>query len=162
MRFELAQANDLAIIVAIYNQAVPTRLATADTEPVSVASRKEWFAAFTPDHYPIWKIMLDDEIVGWVSLEAFYGRPAYGKTAEISIYIAATKQHHGIGKAAIQFVESQVKQLGITTILAFIFAHNLPSQGLFKHFGFEPWAHLPDVAIMDGNDYSLDILGKKY
>lgn len=162
MKFELAKSSDLNEIVAIYNQAVPTRLATADTEPVSVASRKDWFAAFTPDHYPIWKIMVDEKIVGWVSLEAFYGRPAYGKTAEISIYLDATQQHLGIGKASVQFVETQVKQLGITTILAFIFAHNQPSQNLFKHFGFERWAHLPDVAIMDGNDYSLDILGKKY
>ncbi|WP_429971485.1 N-acetyltransferase family protein [Fructilactobacillus sp. Tb1] len=160
--FELASEMDLPRIVDIYNQAIPGRLATADTEPITVASREEWFQAFTPDHYPIWLMKINGKIAGWVSLEAFYGRPAYGKTAEISIYIDSNFQHQGLGQQALTFVESQLPKIGITTIVAFIFAHNVPSQGLFKKNGFQKWAHLPDVAIMDGNSYSLDILGKKY
>jgi len=38
-----ARADDLARIVAIYNEAIPGRRATADTEPVSVDSRRAWF-----------------------------------------------------------------------------------------------------------------------
>jgi len=42
-----------------------------------------------------------------------------------------------------------------------IFSHNIPSIKLFKSFGFKEWGILPDVAIMDGKEYSLSILGKR-
>lgn len=160
--FEFADHKDLPRIVEIYNQAIPGRLSTADTELVTVASREKWFQEFNHDHYPIWVIKVNHQIVGWISLEAFYGRPAYGKTAEISIYFANDYHHQGLGQQALQFVEAQLPKLKINTIVAFIFSHNLPSQGLFKKNGFAKWAHLPDVAVMDDKLYSVDILGKKY
>ena len=43
-----AQAADLPEIVAIYNASIPGRMATADTEPVTVASREAWFRDFDP------------------------------------------------------------------------------------------------------------------
>src|SRR5205085_9928438 len=38
-----AVKGDLPAIVEIYNAAIPGRMATADTEPVSVESRQPWF-----------------------------------------------------------------------------------------------------------------------
>lgn len=37
--FTFATKADLPAVVAIYNQIIPSRLATADLEPVTVASR---------------------------------------------------------------------------------------------------------------------------
>jgi len=51
--------------------------------------------------------------------------------------------------------------LDIKTIIGFVFAHNKPSIRLFKSFGFTLWGTLPDVAEMDGEAYSLAILGKR-
>ena len=48
-----AALPDLPAIVAIYNDSIPGRLATADTAPVSVDSRREWFAAFDPASRPV-------------------------------------------------------------------------------------------------------------
>lgn len=87
IHFEYATQTDLPAIVTIYNQIIPSRLATADLEPVSVASRQAWFKQFSPETRPIWLMKDDAQIAGWVSLESFYGRPAYYKTTEISIYI---------------------------------------------------------------------------
>lgn len=162
VEFEYAKHADLPAIVAIYNQAIPGRLATADLEPVSVASKEAWFAAYNETRRPLWKIMVDGQLAGWVGLESFYGRPAYGHTAEISIYIDDAFHHHGLGQQALDFVASQLPRLDLNTLVAFIFAHNVPSQGLFKKNGFERWAHLPDVALMDDQLRSLDILGKKF
>lgn len=162
-KFENAQPTDLAKIVAIYNEIIPSRLATADLEPVSVASRQAWFASFDPKSRPIWVMKTSTGlVVGWVSLEAFYGRPAYGHTAEISIYIAANYRHHGLGQRALTFVFSQLKRLDIENVVAFVFSHNTPSQGLFAHNQFERWGHLPNVARMDGQPRSLDILGRHF
>jgi phosphinothricin acetyltransferase len=43
-----ATEADLPAIVAIYNAAIPGRTATADTDPVTVESRREWFAKHSP------------------------------------------------------------------------------------------------------------------
>lgn len=162
MQFRLAKAADLPQIVHIYNEIIPSRLATADLEPVSVESRKAWLYSFTPSH-PLW-VMLDDykKIVGWVGLEPFYGRAAFEHTVEISIYLDEKCRHQGLGRQAIKFIESQVKGLGISAIVAYIFGHNQPSLNLFKHFDFQEWGRLPRVAELDGVQRDLLILGKRY
>ena len=41
------------------------------------------------------------------------------------------------------------------------FSHNDPSLRLFKSFGFAEWGKLPEIAEMDGKEFSLSILGKR-
>ena len=50
----IAKAEDLPAIVAIYNSTIPSRLVTADTEMVSVASRQKWFDEHDPSRRPLW------------------------------------------------------------------------------------------------------------
>ncbi|MFZ2353245.1 GNAT family N-acetyltransferase [Paucilactobacillus nenjiangensis] len=160
--FSFATIKDLPEIVRIYNQTIPTRQSTADLEPVTVSDREEWFKSHNQHHRPLWLIKSDNQVVGWISLADFYGRIAYDHTVEISIYIDENFRGHHLGVKALEFVESNVKNFGIETILAYIFGHNAPSQGLFKKFSYVQWAHLPEVAEMDGVKRDLDILGKKY
>jgi phosphinothricin acetyltransferase len=162
IKFEYAQPNDLPKIVEIYNEIIPSRLATADLVPVSVASRQAWFQAFNHDRRPIWVIKADQTIVGWVGLESFYGRPAYQHTAEISIYLDKNYRRHQLGQQALDYVRTQLRRLNLDTLVAFVFSHNLPSQKLFEKNGFEKWGHLPDVALMDDQRRSLDILGRHF
>lgn len=162
VEFKYATQNELPRIVEIYNEIIPSRLATADLEPVSVESRQAWFDEFNHDSRPLWVMKVDNQIAGWVGLESFYGRPAYHHTAEISMYIDARFRHHGLGQHAIDFVSNELSRLGLDAIVAFVFSHNTPSQQLFKHNGFETWGHLPDIAEMDGKPRSLDILGKHF
>lgn len=161
VNFRLAKEADLPRIVAIYNQIIPSRLATADLTPVTVADRTAWFNSFTATH-PLWVMEEDNTIVGWVALEPFYGRPAYEHTAEISIYIDEQMRHHGLGSQALTFVCAQVKRLGISAIVAYIFGHNKPSLGLFEKFGFARWGLLPRVAELDGKQRDLAILGRRF
>lgn len=120
IRFEKARHEDLRRIVEIYNQIIPSRLATADLEPLMTSDREAWFHSFTPTH-PLWVIRNDaDEIWGWVGLEPFYGRPAYEHTAEVSIYIDQNARHQGLGSQAIQFVIAQLPSLNVTALAAYI------------------------------------------
>ncbi|GLB47483.1 hypothetical protein WR164_14620 [Philodulcilactobacillus myokoensis] len=75
--FRIAENQDLKSIVNIYNQSIPGHMATADTEPVSVESKRKWFKQYTPDHFPMWVIEFNHQFAGWVGLSEFYGRPAY-------------------------------------------------------------------------------------
>lgn len=160
--FTYATQDDLASIVAIYNEAIPTHLSTADLKPVSVASKQAWFNSYNPKRRPLWVLYADGRIVGWIGLEEFYGRPAYLHTAEVSIYIANGFHRQGLGQAALSHVIGELPRLGIDTLVGFVFSHNAASQGLFRKNRFECWGHLPDVASMDGKRCSLDILGRKF
>lgn len=160
--YRYAEEKDLPKIIGIYNQTIPTRLSTADLEPVSIESRLPWFREHDSSRRPLWVMENDEQIVGWISLSDFYGRPAYGKTVEISIYIDQAQQGKKLGTQALEFVEHQVERLQIETILAFIFGHNQASQQLFIKNGYQLWGHLPEVAELDGIKRDLDILGKTY
>lgn len=137
-------------------------MVTADTEPVSVESKQQWFDEHSADKRPLWIIEnAADEIVGWVSFQSFYGRPAYNATVEISIYLDEKQRGKGLGKEVLRYCIANAPQFGIKTLLGFIFAHNEQSLKLFRHFGFEDWATLPDIALLYGKERSLKILGKR-
>lgn len=153
-----ATRQDLPRIVEIYNAAIPGRMATADTEPVSVESREAWFAAHGPRR-PLLVQEADDGIVGWLSFRDFYGRPAYRRTAEVGVYLDPAAQGQGLGGVMLGEAVAMAPGLGLDTLLAFVFAHNAPSLRLFEARGFARWGLLPDVAEMDGQRYSVAILG---
>jgi L-amino acid N-acyltransferase YncA len=166
-RHRIATLDDLPTIVAIYNSTIASREVTADTEPVSVESRLNWFHEHQPERRPLWVIERagDDsaspEILGWISYSNFYGRPAYSGTAEVSIYIAEAARGQGIGKYALTEAIAHAPQIAVHTVLGFIFGHNAASLGLFRKFGFDEWAHFPCVANLDGVERDLIILGKR-
>ena len=157
-----AKRSDLEKITEIYNSTIASRLVTADTEPVSVKSKIKWFEEHSPEKRPLWVIEDElNEIVGWVSFQSFYGRPAYDATVEISIYLDSNQRGKGLGKHVLGYCIDKAPEFGIKTILGFIFSHNEPSIKLFKHFGFEEWANFPNIATLDNIERSLTILGKR-
>lgn len=159
-----ADPADLAAIVAIYNSTVASRTVTADTEPVSVAARRDWFAAHQSGRRPLWVIETDEarpRMVGWLSYSDFYGRPAYAGTAELSVYVAQDWRGRGVGRYGMEQAIAHAARLGVHTLLGFIFGHNAASLGLFGRFGFATWGHLPGVASLDGVERDLLILGKR-
>ena len=154
----LAVPGDLPRVVAIYNASIAGRLSTADTEPVTVEERQPWFAAHGARR-PLWVEEREGEVLGWVSLSSFYGRPAYGATAELSVYVAPEAQRRGLARALVAHAIAEAPRLGLTTLLGFVFGHNAPSQALLGQHGFTRWGHLPRVAVLDGVERDLDILG---
>lgn len=160
IEFTDAAITDLPWIVEVYNSTVAGRMVTADTEPVSVKAREPWFYAHHARR-PLWVVKAGGEQVGWVSLQDFYGRPAYNITAEISIYLAEAARGKGLGRLLLQTAMEKSKTLGIENLMGFIFEHNLPSVKLFEQAGFERWGHFPNIAVLDGVQRSLLIMGKK-
>jgi L-amino acid N-acyltransferase YncA len=160
-KIRAATEADLPAIVEIYNASIPSRMATADTEPVSVESRKRWFEEHSPTSRPIWVMESETIIVGWLSFQSFYGRPAYRKTAELSLYVSPPYQRQGIGDELLkEAIQRSRKLLGLETLIGFIFAHNYPSLKLFAKYQFQQWGYLPQVAELDGIERDVVILGR--
>lgn len=154
-----ATSLDLPAIVAIYNLTIPTRMVTADTQSVSVASREKWFAEHTPDRRPLWVAEENGVVAGWLSFSSFYGRPAYDATCEVSVYLAPDRQRRGLGTVLLRRAMLHAPHIHVTTLLGFIFSHNQPSLRLFEKLGFQRWGHLPRVALLDGVEHDLVIVG---
>jgi phosphinothricin acetyltransferase len=163
LKIREAELDDLEAIVEIYNAAIPDRMATADLAPVTVFRQRSWFFSHNSETHPIWvmeKIEGENiQIIGWISLQPFYGRLAYAKTAEVSIYIDPANQRQGLGKILLLHVIQISPSLGISTLLGFIFGHNQPSLMLFNGLGFDQWGFLPKIAELDRVERDLAILG---
>src|SRR5688572_7265157 len=106
--------EDLGAIVEIYNSTIPGRMVTADTENVTIQDKINWFNEHSPGFRPLW-VMEENiseeaviekpdqkQIIGWLSFQSFYGRPAYNATAEVSIYIHPEHRRKGYGKVFLQ------------------------------------------------------------
>jgi L-amino acid N-acyltransferase YncA len=156
-----AREPDLETIVRIYNSAIPGRLATADTEPVSTESKRSWFRDRDLARYPLWVVESEGRVSAWLSFGKFYGRPAYAGTSEVSIYVDPSIQRRGVATRLMEHAFAQAPALGLSTLLGFVFAHNERSVRLCEKFGFEEWGHLPRVAVLDGVERDLLILGKR-
>jgi len=125
----------------------------------------EIVAKFLRGHDPArercWIAEREGAIVGWLSFQDFYGRPAYGATAELSVYVSGAAQRGGIGRGLLARALERAPALGLTTLVGFVFAHNTASVTLFERHGFARWGHLPRVARLDGVERDLLIVGRR-
>jgi len=160
MNIRDATEADLAAIVDIYNQSIPGGWSTADTQPITVAERVEWFRKFDPARRPIWVAEVDGAVVAVTYLSSFYGgRPAYDATAEISVYVATAHHRYGLGRRLKEFVIEQCPRLGVTTLLSMHFDHNHATRRINESLGFELLGHLTDIAMVQGLKRGLMIWG---
>ena len=156
-----ATAQDLPAIVGIYNATIAGRMVTADTDPVTVESRLEWFAAHDPRRHPIWVVEIDGHLAAWLSFSPFHDRPAYRHTAEVGLYIGDAFRGRGVGSALLKSAIAESPALDLTTLVGLIFGHNEPSLSLFDRLGFRRWGLLPRVATLDGVERDLVIMGRR-
>ncbi|WP_373232239.1 N-acetyltransferase family protein [Cohnella sp.] len=153
--------DDLASIVAIYNTTIAGRKVTADLSPVTVESRLKWFNEHSENHRPLWVMKVEGEVIAWLSFQNFHSRSAYDATVEISIYIAESCRSQGVGSIFLDEAIKQCPSLDILNIVGLVFGHNEPSISLLKKFDFEQWGCLPRVAILDGIERDLVIMGRR-
>src|SRR6476660_8240998 len=109
----LASAADLPTVVAIYNEAVAERYATADLSAVTLDQRVAWFREHDPPRYPVYVLEERGVIRGWCSLSAYRpGRAALLGTAEISYYVASAARGQGVGTALVRHAVNEAPGLG--------------------------------------------------
>ncbi|MBC7368532.1 MAG: N-acetyltransferase [Undibacterium sp.] len=164
MKLRAANEADLPAIVAIYNSIIAGRIVTADLEPVTVESRRAWFTAHQTPNRPLW-VLTDpaatDQVCAWASFDSIYPRAAYDGTVMVALYLAESHRGKGLGGWLLDEVIARAPALGVHTLTGYIFAHNEPSLRLFRRHGFTQWAHLPRVAVLDGVERDLVILGRR-
>ncbi|NNE36861.1 MAG: N-acetyltransferase [Gammaproteobacteria bacterium] len=153
MEIRTAKIEDLEKIVEIYNLSILAGYKTADTNIFSVEQRSDWFYSHSPDKFPIYVAVEDDEIVGYSSLSAYReGRGAFSRTREVSFYIDSAYQGKNIGTELLRHAINRCPALDIKNLVAMLIEGNEASISLLEKFGFQKWGHLPDIAEFDGKN----------
>ena len=155
-----ATEADLPAIVEIFNATIPSRMVSAQVDPVSVEERLPWFRAHSADHHPLWVTCDEKQVIAWLSLQSFLPRCAYAGTSEVSVYVHEDFRRCGVANSLLNEAIARASSLEITALLGHIFAHNEPSLRFFARAGFERWGLLPRIARLDGVERDLVIVGR--
>ncbi len=158
IRIRDAVESDLSAIVRIYNESIPGGWSTADTHPIAVEDRFDWFRRHDPGRRPLWVAEELGCVVAWVGLSSFYGgRPAYDATAEISTYVAASHRRRGLGELLKRRMIAECPRLGVTTLISMYFDHNEATARINGKLGFEVAGHLTEIASIGDRKRGLVI-----
>lgn len=136
--------ENLHAVKAIYDWYIKNATATFHTEPITLEQLHEFIFI---DH-PLYKSFLihaDSELAGYCFLTYHKKRPAYDRTAEISIYLKPEFAGKGIGKAGLKYIEAVAKEVGLKNLVGVITGDNLSSMALFEKAGFIKCAHFKNV-----------------
>ena len=147
----VAKIEDIVSITEIYNQAIDARFQTAFTERVTIEERTVWFNGHTEGAYPVFVYVIDEKVVGWVSISPYRsGRAALRFCVEISYFVHQDHQRKGIGSQVLEHAVKACRDLHYRAVLAIILDKNESSIRLIEKAGFEKWGYLPGVADFDG------------
>ena len=161
MRTRKAIKADLPILTEIQNQAILAGQ-NAETSTKTIEERKEWFNHHQDEKYPIYVVLEDDEVIGYGTLSKYReGRAALQKVVEVSYYIHTQHHKKGVGTFMLNALLEYSKNLGFKFALAILLDSNLGSVRLLEKFGFEQWAHFPEIVELKNGTCGQFIHGKK-
>jgi phosphinothricin acetyltransferase len=155
-----ATEADLPAIVEIFNATIPSRMVSAQIDPVSVEERWPWFRAHSADHHPLWVMGEEKKVMAWLSLQSFLPRCAYTGTAVVSLYVREDFRRRGLGKSLLAQAVTRAPSLELTALIGHVFAQNEPSLRFFARAGFDRWGLLPRVARLENIERDLVIVGR--
>jgi len=86
----------------------------------------------------VWLIKYQDEEVGYIVLTLHYRLESRGISASLDeIFIQSKNRGQGIGRQAMEFLQSACRNLGVTTIQLEVKKDNPEAASLYRKVGFE-------------------------
>jgi phosphinothricin acetyltransferase len=150
MKIRKARKEDLPLINEIYNQAVQQGFCTAHLEEVDMQERVRWFSSHHPAHFPVFVAVIEEKVVGWVSLGPYReDRQALAHVAEVSYYVDEEARGLGVGSNLLAHAINASSDYGFTVLIAILLNKNPASIGLLHKHGFEEWGRMPGIARID-------------
>jgi L-amino acid N-acyltransferase YncA len=115
-----AQPRDLAVITAIYDDAVRHGTASFELDPPDEAEMARRYETLRAGGYPYLVAELEGDIVGYAYAGPYRARPAYRWSVEDSVYVAPQAQRRGIGGALLARLVADAEAGGFRQMLAVI------------------------------------------
>lgn len=105
-----------------------------DNYPIDVAISKALFLEFLENEHlgRAWLIYFDNEVVGYIILTFIFSFEYKGTIAFLDeLYLSEKARGKGIGKAAVDFIQSEVRKLSLKIIYLEVEGHNQNAQQLY-------------------------------
>ncbi|MDX1479183.1 MAG: GNAT family N-acetyltransferase [Saprospiraceae bacterium] len=161
MNIRHAEPQDADAINAIYNQAVALGLATAEDQPVPVEAHRRWLQKVQPDRTPVLIADLDGRVAGYATLNDYrYGRSTVAHVREISYYVHNDLKRQGVATALYQACLGECALIGVTVLLTYVIADNVPSVTFLRRQGFAEWGRFPGIVRWRGKTYDHVVMGR--
>jgi L-amino acid N-acyltransferase len=140
-----APARDGGAILAIVNDAILNSTAWYEYEPWDAARLTSWFEAKRAGGWPLLVAEADGETLGFASFGPFRDRPAYARTVEHSVYVAAAARGRGIGRLLLDALVAEAGGRGLHTMIGGIDASNAGSLAFHRAAGFVEAGRMREV-----------------
>ena len=141
-----AEIDDLAAVLAIYNDLVATSTAVYAIEPATLAERRAWFETRRGHGFPVLVAARDSEVLGFASFGEWRGTwGGYRFTVEHSVHVRADARGAGVGRALVEALVPRALALGKHVMLGGVDAANLDSIRFHERLGFMRAAHFREV-----------------
>lgn len=160
IEISIAQDADMDAIIRIMNQAIGEER-NAYLSRFSNATGARWFSALKAGASALLVASRGGEVVGWGSLSAYrQGRGALGTVKEITFYVDQKARRLGVAGVLVTNLEAQAMRLGALHMVAILLDDNAPSKALLKKFGYEQWAHFPNIVHFPSHTAGHLYMGK--
>ena len=139
-----ARAEDAADIQAIYAPFVQETSVSFETVPPSVETMALRISSNLARH-GYFVAQSDAGILGFAYASPYRPRPAYDRTAEVSVYLAPQAQGRGLAQALYRALFAHLAARGFHTAVAIVTLPNPQSAQLHERCGFAHVGSLQDV-----------------
>lgn len=166
MIIRVATENDVAAILAIFNEALIHTTAVYAYEPATYDEHWAWFKHKQEETLPVFVAEDEKGLLGYITYGQFRPRVAYRYAMELSIYVDQRARNQGIGKALMEVILDHAEKAGIKTLICGIDSENKASIALCTKFGFNHAGTLTNVGYKFGHwlhlaFYQLELQGPK-
>jgi phosphinothricin acetyltransferase len=128
---------DLAVITAIYAQAVREGTATFELEPPDLAEMTRRFRYLSDGGFAYLVAVLEGQVAGYAYAGAYRPRPGYRYTVENSVYLHPGSHRRGIGLQLLRSLITESEARGFRQMIAVSDSANAASIGVHIKCGFE-------------------------
>lgn len=161
MEIRTVTLNDVDSILDIYSYYVEN---TAISFEYVTPSKEEFTGRVktTLEKYPYIAAIEDGIIVGYAYAGPFKTRQAYSHCVETSIYVHKEYRKKGIGKALYDYLQKELRNIGILNVYACIAVCNVEDEYLnnnswefHEHLGFTVVGRFHSCGKKFGNTYDM-------
>lgn len=142
--FKEISEKDLPVIKTIYDWYILNSTATFHTGPITTDQLREFIYIGHPV-YKSYLIYSDGDMAGYCIITNYKKRPAYDRTAEVTIYLKPECCGKGIGALALAYLEDNARNADLKNLIGVISADNEGSIRLFEKSGYFRCAHYKNV-----------------
>jgi L-amino acid N-acyltransferase len=147
---EEATSQDLAQILAIYNEVIRNSTAVFSSEEYTPERGKTWYDAKRERGFPLLVARDASGITGFGTFGEFRSWPGYRHSVEHSVHVRADCRGRGVGRALVIALMARAAEMGKHVMIAGIDADNTVSIGLHGSLGFAQVGHFHEVAFKFG------------